>query len=167
MTRSSPWPSTSRRTTATRSPRPRRPPVSAPRSPRAWAPSGVAHLLPHLRVGAPAAALTGLGAFPRLPGLLGLVAILAFGLLWLSRRRPPLRARSPGEAELIRVYDRLQRRLGRRRAPPQTPNEYRRAAAGGELDGLLEEVTEAVNRGVYSDRWPGPAEVAELRSRLS
>src|SRR5436305_1965013 len=104
MTRSSPWPSTSRRTTATRSPRP--------------------------------------------------------------RRRPP-RARSTAEAALIRVYDRLQRRLGRRRAPPQTPNEYRRAAAGGELYSLLEEVTKAVNRGVYSDRWPGPAEVAELRSRLS
>ncbi len=32
---------------------------------------------------------------------------------------------------------------------------------------LLEEVTGAVNRGVYAGRWPEPAEVAELRARLS
>ena len=141
--------------------------LAATRFPDRWAASGLAHLIPHLSLGAPAAALTGLGVFALLPGLLGLVAVLVVGLLWLSRRRLPLRARSPGEAELIRLYDRLQRRLRRRRAPPETPNEYRRAAGGGELDDLLEDVTQAVNRGVYSDRWPAPAEVAELRSRLS
>ena len=94
--------------------------------------------------------------------------MLVVGLLWLrGRRLPRRRARSPGEAELIRLYDRLQRRLGRRRAPPETPNEYRRRVAGGELEELLGEVTAAVNRGVYADRWPEPAEVEEMRARLS
>ena len=57
--------------------------------------------------------------------------------------------------------------LGRRRAPPETPNEYRRQVAAGELAELLEDVTAAVNRGVYADRWPEPAEFEEMRSRLS
>jgi len=141
--------------------------LAATRFPDRWAASGLARLIPHLSLGVPAAALTGLGAFALLPGLLGLLGVLVVGLLWLRGRRLPRRARRPGEAELLRLYERLQRRLKRRRAPPETPNEYRLAAAGGELDALLEEVTEAVNRGVYADRWPEPGEFEEMRSRLS
>jgi len=142
--------------------------LAATQFPNRWAASGLAHLIPHLALGAPTAALTGLGALALLPGLVALVAVLVVGLLWLRGRRLPRRsARSPGEAELIRLYDRLQRRLGRRRAPPETPNEYQRRVAGGELEELLVEVTTAVNRGVYADRWPEPAEVAEMRARLS
>ncbi len=148
-------------------PTPSFPALAATRFPDRWAASGLAHLIPHLALGAPTAALAGLGAAALLPGLLALVAIVALGLLWLRRRPRTARARSPGESELIRLYDRLQRRLGRRRAPPETPNEYLRAVAAGELEVLLEEVTGAVNRGVYAGRWPEPAEVAELRARLS
>jgi transglutaminase-like putative cysteine protease len=141
--------------------------LAATRFPDRWAASGLARLIPHLSLGVPAAALTGLGALALLPGLLGFLGVLIVGLLWLRRRRPPGRARSPAEADLLRLYERLQRRLKRQRAPAETPNEYRRAAAGGELDALLDEVTQAVNRGVYADRWPERAEFEELRSRLS
>ena len=142
--------------------------LAATQFPDRWAASGLAHLIPHLALGAPTAALTGLGAFALLPGLAAVLAVLVVGLLWLrGRRLPRWRARSPGEAELIRLYDRLQRRLKLRRAPPETPNEYRRKVPAGELDALLEEVTAAVNRGVYADRWPEPAEVEEMQARLS
>jgi hypothetical protein len=141
--------------------------LAATRFPDRWAASGLAHLIPHLSLGAPAAALSGLGALALLPGLAALAAVLVIGLLWLRGRRLPRRARSPGEVELIRLYDRLQRRLGRRRAPPETPNEYRRQVVAGELEELLADVTTAVNRGVYADRWPAPAEFEEMRSRLS
>jgi protein-glutamine gamma-glutamyltransferase len=141
--------------------------LAATRFPDRWAASGLAHLIPHLALGAPSAAFTGLGAIALLPGLVALVAALVVALLWLRGRRLPRRARNPKEAELIRLYDRLQRRLGRRRAPPETPNEYRQRIAAGELEALLEEVTAAVNRGVYADRWPEPAEVKEMRARLS
>ncbi len=149
-------------------PTPSFPALAATRFPERWAASGLAHLIPHLALGAPTAALTGIGALALLPGLAALAAVLVVGLLWLrGRRLPRWRARSPSEAELIRLYDRLQRRLGRRRAPPETPNEYRRRVATGELDELLVEVTAAVNRGVYADRWPEPAEIEKLRARLS
>ncbi|MDQ6917989.1 MAG: transglutaminaseTgpA domain-containing protein [Candidatus Dormibacteraeota bacterium] len=149
-------------------PTPTFPVLAATRFPDRWAASGLAHLIPHLALGAPTAALTGLGALAMLPGLAALAVLLVVGLLWLRARRPPRRrAWSPGEAELIGLYDRLQRRLGLRRAPPETPNEYRQRVAGGELEELLSEVTAAVNRGVYADRWPGPAEVERMRARLS
>jgi transglutaminase-like putative cysteine protease len=142
--------------------------LAATQFPDRWAASGLAHLIPHLALGAPAAALTGLGALALLPAALAGVAVLVALLLWLRGRRPRWRPRSRGEGELIRLYDRLQRRLGRRRAPPETPNEYLgRAAAAGELAELLREVTAAVNRGVYADRWPEPAEVERLGARLS
>src|SRR5260221_78972 len=142
--------------------------LAATQFPNRWAASGLARLIPHLALGAPAAALSGIGALALLPGLAALLAVLVVGLLWLRGRRLPRRkARSPGEAELIRLYDRLQRRLGRRRAPPETPNEYLGQVAAGELGELFGEVTAAVNRGVYADRWPEPAELEQMRSRLS
>jgi hypothetical protein len=142
--------------------------LAATQFPDRWAASGLAHLIPHLALGAPAAALSGIGALALLPGLVALLAVLVLGLLWLrGRRLPGRRSRSPAEVELIRLYDRLQRRLGRRRAPPETPNEYRRQVVAGELEELLGEVTAAINRGVYAGRWPEPAEFEEMRSRLS
>jgi protein-glutamine gamma-glutamyltransferase len=141
--------------------------LAATRFPDRWAASGLAHLIPHLALGAPTAALSGIGALALLPGIAALVAVLVVGLLWLrGRRLPRRRARSPAEEDLIRVYDRLQRRLGRRRAPPETPNEYRQRMAAGELEELLDVVTAAVNRGVYAGRWPEPAEVEEMRARV-
>jgi protein-glutamine gamma-glutamyltransferase len=150
-------------------PTPTFPALAATRFPDRWAASGLAHLIPHLALGAPAAALSGFGALALVPGLAALLAVLIVALVWLrGRRLPRWRSRSPAEADLIRLYDRLQRRLGRRRAPPETPNEYRRRqVAPGELEELLGEVTDAVNRGVYSDRWPEPARFEEMRARLS
>ena len=66
------------------------------------------------------------------------------------------------EIELLRLYDRLQRRLGRRRAPPETPLEYQEAMTSA----LLAEVTEAVNQGVYAGRWPEPRKVREMAHRI-
>jgi transglutaminase-like putative cysteine protease len=148
-------------------PTPSFPALAATRFPDRWAASGLAHLIPHLALGAPAAALSGLGALALIPGLAAALAVLVVLALWLRGRRPRWPARGRGEGDLIRLYDRMQRRLGRRRAPPETPNEYRRQVDPGELAALLDEVTEAVNRGVYAGRWPEPGEVAEMRARLS
>jgi len=145
--------------------------LAATRFPNHWAGGGLARLIPHLSVGAPAAALGSLG----LLGFVGpaiAIAVVAVGLFfWLrSRRRrqavagpPPL----PGESELLRLYERLQSRLGRRRAPPETPLEYWRDVGVTGPEPVLEEVTHAVNEGVYAGRWPPPSKVQELSDRLS
>jgi hypothetical protein len=69
-----------------------------------------------------------------------------------------------GESELLRLYDRLQRRLGRRRAPPETPLEY---LLSSPEEALLADVTQAVNEGVYAGRWPEPERVRQMAERLS
>jgi hypothetical protein len=56
--------------------------------------------------------------------------------------------------------------LGRRRAPPETPLEYRRAAHAGPIEPLLEELTNAINDGVYAGRWPELDRVRELDKQL-
>jgi len=108
-------------------------------------------------------------------GLLGptiaMVVIAAVVLIWMRRRPgravagpPPL----PGESELLRLYERLQSRAGRRRAPPETPLEYLRSFPSPlQGRGALEEVTHAVNEGAYAGRWPDPSQVRELSKRLS
>ena len=78
-------------------------------------------------------------------------------------------ARRPPGHEVLAVYERLQRRLGRMRAPPETPSEYRAAVAAGaagDLGDLLDEATDAVNQGAYAGRWPAPDAVDRLRRRL-
>ena len=72
---------------------------------------------------------------------------------------------SPGESELLRLYERVQIRLGRRRAPPETPLEYMRSTIA--ITPLLGELTEAVNEGAYAGRWPDRARLRELSKRLS
>jgi protein-glutamine gamma-glutamyltransferase len=138
-------------------------PLAATRFPSHWAGGGIARLIPHLSIAAPMAALgsLGLGAVPA-----GLVVALAVVLLyaWLRRRRWGGTRSQPGESELLRLYERLQRRLGRRRAPPQTPLEYQRQMGDSTF---LGEVTEAVNEGVYAGRWPTPERVREMAGRLS
>ena len=71
---------------------------------------------------------------------------------------------APGESELLRLYERLQRNLGRRRAPPETPLEYWHATSTDAS--LLEDVTQAVNEGAYAGRWPDRERVRELSKRL-
>ncbi|HVH63410.1 MAG TPA: hypothetical protein VNA65_07405, partial [Candidatus Dormibacteraeota bacterium] len=103
--------------------------------------------------------------------ILGLIApalAIAIGIVflyaWLRRRwgrggpRP-----QPGESELLRLYERLQRRLSRCGAPPVTPLEYQHAMNAL----LLDEVTAAVNEGAYAGRWPAPERVRELAQRIS
>ena len=147
-------------------PSPGYPSLAAARFPDRWAAAGLAHLVPHLSLGGAAGALGPLGAAAAVPALLGLLALAAIALAWLSTRSGPRRRRQPGEEELLRLYDRLQRRLGRRRAAPQTPAEYARSVAAGSLGELLAEVTEAVNRGAYAGRWPEAARLASWRARL-
>jgi hypothetical protein len=78
---------------------------------------------------------------------------------------------TPGESELLRLYERVQRRLGRRRAPPETPLEYFHAPLPSPLlEGerqSLEELTAAINEGVYAGRWPERERVRELERSLS
>jgi hypothetical protein len=107
---------------------------------------------------------------------LGVVIGLMVTLLWAwmrtRRRRSSAIRAAPGESELLRLYERVQRKLGRRRAPPETPLEYLLAHAplpdplpAGER-GLLQEVTDAVNEGAYAGRWLDPARVRDLSNRL-
>jgi transglutaminase-like putative cysteine protease len=137
-------------------PSPGFPALAATRFPDRFAASGLAHLIPHLSIGAPAAVLGSLGLAAVVPGLLAVLAGLALVAGWLlARRRRGGRPPAPGQGELLHLYDRLQRRLGRRRGPAETPLEY---LAERRSHALLAEVTESVNRGAYRGEWP-PAEV--------
>jgi transglutaminase-like putative cysteine protease len=143
-------------------------PLAAAQFPNHWAAGGIARLIPHLEIGAPMAALGSLGLLAVIPPALaaGMVAVLAWA--WLRRRRWGRGTRaSRGESELLRLYERLQGRLGRRRAPPETPLEYQAVVRAGPIEPLLEELTDAVNEGAYAGRWPDPARVRELADRLS
>ncbi|HSS61639.1 MAG TPA: transglutaminaseTgpA domain-containing protein [Candidatus Limnocylindrales bacterium] len=133
--------------------------LAATRFPSHWAAGGVAHLIPHLTVSAPAAALGSLGAFGVIPAGIAIAAILVVAYAWLRRRmRLPRRKAEPGESELLRLYARVQRKMRRRRAPPETPLEYEEAMRSL----LLKELTQAVNEGAYAGRWPAPERVREM-----
>ena len=136
--------------------------------PNHWAAGGVASLIPHLQVGAPLAALGSLGLLGILPAAFAIGLLAAIGWAWLRsgrwRRRPRI---ATAESELLRLYDRVQRRAGRRRAPPETPREYLRDARAGPIEDLLQAVTEAVNEGAYAGRWPDVKRVREMADRLS
>ena len=139
-------------------------PLAATRFPNHWAGGGVARLLPHLTVGAPAAALGSLGVFAVVPLAMGIAIAFVLAYAWLRRRVWTRRPKAPpGESELLRLYERLQRRLGRRRAPPETPLEYQRLMQSD----VLVDVTKAVNEGVYAGRWPDPTRVRDFAERIS
>jgi len=153
-------------------PTPGVPPLAAATFPDRWAASGLAHLIPHLQLSAPAAVLGSFGALAAIPVTVAVVLVtglcLVFAWIWAVRRlrrssaRPP-----PGESELLRLYERLQLKVGRRRAPQQTPLEYLDLHRAGDVGSLLTDVTAAVNEGAYAGRWPEPNEVRELAERLS
>jgi protein-glutamine gamma-glutamyltransferase len=134
-------------------------PLAATKFPNHWAAGGIARLLPHLAVGAAGAALGSLGALAVVPAAIAvaIVAVLAYAWLrrhpWRSRRRP-----QRAESELLRLYERVQRRFSRRRAPPETPLEYQLAMRSA----ALAEITQAVNEGVYAGRWPDPKRVRQI-----
>ena len=135
-------------------------PLAATRFPSHWAAGGLARLLPHLTIGAPAAALGSLGAFALIPAGVAFAVVLVLLLAWVRRRGWSQRVRvQPGESELLRLYEKLQRRMTRRRAPPETPLEYQRAMESE----VLIDVTHAVNEGVYAGRWPDPKTRARSR----
>ena len=150
-------------------PTPGVPALAATQFPNHWAAGGIARLIPHLQLSAAPALLGSLGALGAIPAALGAAALLLVLVIALSRLRVRRRARrpAPGESELLRLYERVQRRLGHRRAPPQTPLEYRREADAGALESLLAELTDAVNEGAYAGRWPEPGRVREMAERLS
>jgi transglutaminase-like putative cysteine protease len=142
-------------------------PLAVAQFPNHWAAGGIARLIPHLEVGAPMAALGSLGILAVIPPALavGVIAVLAWA--WLRRQNWKSGARaSRGESELLRLYERVQGRLGRRRAPPETPLEYQGLVRAGPIEPLLEELTEAVNEGAYAGRWPDPERVRELARQI-
>ena len=136
--------------------------------PNRWAAAGIARLIPHLSIGAPLAALGSLGVLAVLPPAVAVALVVVVLWAWARTRRWGTTARAAaGESELLRLYDRVQRRLGRRRAPPETPLEYRHAARAGPIEPVLDELTQAVNEGVYAGRWPEPKRVRALSKHLS
>ena len=139
-------------------------PLAATKFPSHWAGGGIARLIPHLSIGAPAAALGSLGVLAVVPPAIAIALIAVLAYAWLRRRVWTAHPRAqPGESELLRLYERLQRRLTRRRAPPETPREYQEAMQSA----LLAEVTQAVNEGAYAGRWPDPRRVRDLAERIS
>jgi len=140
--------------------------LAATQFPNHWAASGLARLIPHLTIGAPMAVIGSLGAVAVIPPAVVIALLVTVLWAWLRTRRRRARGRRapPGESELLRLYERVQRRLGRRRAPPETPLEYLYGAPSDWR--LLEELTEAVNEGAYAGRWPEPSRVRELEKLL-
>ena len=142
--------------------------LPATQFPNRWAAAGLASLIPHLSIGAPLAALGSLGVLAVIPPAVAIALVVVVLWAWFRTRRWGSRAYpAPGESELLRLYDRAQRRLKRRRAPPETPLEYQRAARAGPIEPLLEDLTQAVNEGVYAGRWPEPDRIRDLETRLS
>jgi hypothetical protein len=145
--------------------------LAATQFPSHWAAGGIARLIPHLEIGAPLAAIGSLGLVATIPPAIVIALLVVFAYAFLRRRIwPPRRARAGRinqETELLRLYERVQRKLGRRRAPPETPLEYLKKAGPEPRAPLLEDVTAAVNEGVYAGRWPDPKSVRELSDRLS
>src|SRR5207245_1173937 len=79
---------------------------------------------PHLSIGAPAEALGSLGVLAVIPPAIAISLVVVLAYAWLRRRGWKVQARAaPGENELLRLYEKVQRRLRRRRAPPETPLE--------------------------------------------
>ena len=142
--------------------------LAATRFPSHWAAGGIARLIPHLELGAPLAAIGSLGLLAVIPPAVAIALLVVIAWAWLRTRRWKKRAKiPPSESELLRLYERVQRRLGRRRAPPETPLEYMHESSPGEMEALLEDVTSAVNEGAYAGRWPELRRVRELSNRLS
>ena len=136
--------------------------------PNRWAAAGLAQLIPHLSIGAPLAALGSLGFVALIPTAVAIALVVVLVWAWIRTRRWRRNVgMAPGEGELLRLYERVQRRLNRRRAPPETPREYWRSTPAGPIEPLLEELTNAVNEGAYAGRWPDPKRVRELSDRLS
>jgi transglutaminase-like putative cysteine protease len=140
--------------------------LAATQFPNHWAAGGIARLIPHLSIGAPIAALGSLGILAVIPPAIAIALVVVLLWAWARTRRWGRKGGAPGQSQLLRLYDRVQRRAGRRRAPPETPLEYLHQARGQKLKPVLEEVTDAVNEGVYAGRWPEPKRVRELADQL-
>jgi transglutaminase-like putative cysteine protease len=139
--------------------------LAATQFPSHWAAGGIARLIPHLEIGAPLAAIGSLGLLGVIPPAVVIALLVVFAWAWLRTRRRTTRTKAPpGESDLLRLYERIQRKLGRRRAPPETPLEYLKESRP---EPLLDEVTAAVNEGAYAGRWPDAKAVRELSDRLS
>ena len=142
--------------------------LAATQFPSHWAAGGIARLIPHLEIGAPLAAIGSLGMLAAIPPAVAIALLVVFAWAWLRTRRRRTRTKAPpGESELLLLYERIQRKLGRRRAPPETPREYLKESKPEPLAPLLEEITVAVNEGAYAGRWPTANSVRELSDRLS
>jgi transglutaminase-like putative cysteine protease len=141
--------------------------LPATRFPNRWAAAGLASLIPHLSIGAPLAALGSLGVLAVIPPAVAIALVMVFLWAWVRTRRWGRKLQSaPGEPELLRLYDLAQRRLRRRRAPPETPLEYQMSARAGPIEPVLEDLTAAVNEGAYAGRWPDPHRLRDLKTRL-
>ena len=144
--------------------------LPATQFPDRWAASGIARLIPHLAIGAPPVVLASFGFLGVVGPAVAIALVFVFAYAWLRRRAGRRRRRAaepPGSSALLELYDRLQKRAGRRRAPPETPLEYWGVMEASPDRPLLEEVTQAVNEGAYAGRWPHPDRVKELAGRLS
>src|SRR5216684_2064094 len=107
-------------------PSPGFPALAATQFPNHWAAAGIARLIPHLTISAPMAVLGSLGALAVIPPAVVIALLVTMLWAWARTRRRGAAGRRgpPGESELLRLYERVQRKLRRRRAPPETPLEY-------------------------------------------
>src|SRR5437870_956723 len=81
-------------------------PLAATKFPSHWAGGGIARLIPHLSIGAPAAALGSLGVLALVPPAIAIALVVVLAYAWLRRRRWSRRLRpQPGESELLRLYE--------------------------------------------------------------
>jgi protein-glutamine gamma-glutamyltransferase len=140
--------------------------LAATQFPNHWAAGGIARLIPQLSIGAPIAAIGSLGLLAVIPPAVATALVVVVLWAWVRTRRWRRNGQSRGESELLRLYDRVQRRAGRRRAPPETPLEYLHQARAEKIKSVLIEVTEAVNEGAYAGRWPAPQRVRALADQL-
>lgn len=138
--------------------------------PNRWAASGIAKLIPHLTIGAAPPVMASLGFLGVVPPAVAIALVVVLAIAWFRRlqlRRRRRAAEPPGSSELLELYERLQKRAGRRRAPPETPLEYWDVMRTAPADAVLEDVTRAVNEGAYAGRWPDRERVKELSGRIN
>src|SRR5258707_15570706 len=98
-------------------------------------------MIPHLSIGAPLAAVASFGVLAVIPPAVAIALVVVLLWAWVRTRRWGGGVRpAPGESELLRLYERVQRQLKRRRLPPETPPEYQHAARPGPTEPLLDEL---------------------------
>jgi len=139
--------------------------LAATQFPNHWAASGIARLIPHLTIGGPIAALGSLGLLAAIPPAVVVAVLVTLLWAWASGRDAAVKGpvawhRASPSCCVFTIVCSAASAAGEHRRK-------RRSSTCGRawvLAPLLEEVTDAVNEGVYAGRWPDRARVREARA---